>query len=405
MGKKRSFWSVLVFLITLLLSFQSIAFAEDTVDGEKHVFDEHYKIKKDKGFSLDEKIKIDEKDHHFGWSLGSLYVTGFTQKAEDGDGNPVFIKIAGDKVQLGFELKQKVDKLNGDKNLSIAKDKKGYDQYFEVAKTNFKHGTLIIRHTDYQGTKGDPIIYTDYLSAKAKVNANTLIDLKEEGDYEVALDYSVKYAPRKVFGKEIAPTTSDYTIRLFKFSIRNGNSMFFPFDLATGNEMTNKSFTEKGFSINLANSHYLKVYVQRGTIDENGTIDVRENKPAKDGDVFTKEGIYTVTVYDPSTDQSTPKEYYVGTDDRYKAYVTTGMDLEEIDTQIAQGATIDENGILIPVAAKASNQDNGALGESDESGSVPFPAVIAIVALILAVLWIVSRKKKRVKTVIPEDEK
>ena len=61
-----------------------------------------------------------------------------------------------------------------------------------MPKTNFKHGTLIIRFTDFQGNKSDPIIYTDFLAANARTGADTRVQFFEEGDYEVALDYEIK---------------------------------------------------------------------------------------------------------------------------------------------------------------------------------------------------------------------
>ena len=68
----------------------------------------------------------------------------------------------------------------------------------------------------------------------------------------------------------------------------------------------------------MAKSHYLKVFVKKERLDGEETSDTRLNRPAKDGDVFTDEGLYTITVQDPSTDQETTKVIYVGTDERYK---------------------------------------------------------------------------------------
>ena len=101
--------------------------------------------------------------------------------------------------------------------MSIAEDKNAYDKYFEVSKTNFKHGALIIRYTDWENVKHEPIIYTDYLAANAKTGADTRVYLFEEGDYEVALDYSIKDNPRQVKGVSVVPTYTDYKI-LFKYN-------------------------------------------------------------------------------------------------------------------------------------------------------------------------------------------
>ena len=158
--KKRSVWSIIVLVTICLILSQFFVYAGSENSGEKYYFDKFYKIDRNKGFSLDEKKKIKEKDVHYGWRLGSLYVSGYTQRTEDTNGNPVFLKNSGDKVVLGFRLEQNIDKLNGDKTLSVAEDKKGYDDYFQIKKTNFKRGALIVRHTDYQNSQKEPQIYT-----------------------------------------------------------------------------------------------------------------------------------------------------------------------------------------------------------------------------------------------------
>lgn len=397
--KTVRFWSIMVLAIVALLFVQAAVFAETDSTDEKYYFDDHYKIDKDKGFSLDEEEKIKTKDPHYGWSLGSLYVSGYTQRTMDGDGNPVFLKNAGDQVKLGFKLEQDINKLNGNEDLTIAVDKKAFDADFEIPKTNFKRGALIIQHTDYQNKTGDPILYTDYLSADAKVNANTLVEVNEEGDYEVALDYVIKNAPRTIFGKDIAPSYSDYTIKMFKFSVRNGNSMVFPFDIKTGEELVNKSFTENGFRIDLAKSHYLKVFVKRDAINGEDTEDTRENKPAKDGAEYTEEGVYTITVEDTSTGQTTTKMIYVGKEDRYKAYVTMGLPLEEIDKQIAEGASVDANGELITASTQEPQdpQEESTPSDTsndDQSGS-GFPIALIVIVLIIIIVIILAMRRRR----------
>lgn len=409
----RKIWTILAIIMTALLVSQIVVLADDT-DQEYYYFNDKFKIKDNKGYSLDEQEKIKSKDVHYGWDLGSLYVTGYTQRTEDLDGNPVFLKNAGDKVKLGFDLQQDIDKLNGNEKISIGEDKKGYDSYFEIPETNFGRGTLIVQHTDYQNVKNKPQIYTNFLTAEAETNANTGVDLNEEGDYEVALDYVVKNSPRKVLGKNILPTSSDYTIRLFKFSVRNGNSMVFPLDVSTGQELSNRAFTENGFRIDLAKSRYLKVFVRR----DDDSDDTRENKPAKDGDTFTKEGVYTITVEDPSTNQTTTKKIYVGTDERYKAFVTTGYSLEEIDKLLSEGATINEDGYVVMATGESladagqaveteptEELDASTQEEENSSTSLPFiPIAIGAVVLILAIIIISSKNKSSKKKTVSERE-
>ena len=67
----------------------------------------------------------------------------------------------------------------------------GDDQYFETPKMNFGRGVLIIRYADHNNVRQEPTIYTNYLEANAMVGADTKVQLFEEGNYEVALDYVI----------------------------------------------------------------------------------------------------------------------------------------------------------------------------------------------------------------------
>ncbi len=265
---------------------------------------------KDKGFSLNDPIT--KKDPHYGWKLGKFFVTGYTRVTKDNDGTPVFLKNVGDEVGLYFNLEQAIEKLNNDETLSIAEDDNGYDQLLQVEQQNFGRGTLVVRHKDYQNLESTQV-YTDYLSGMME-NANTTVELCEEGDYEVALDYEIKNNPRQVKGVDILPTYTDYTIR-FKFSVRNGNTMAFLCDLDTGSELINTSFAEKGFYIDWAKSRYLDIDVKKEVLlnAETGETDIRFNRPAQDGEEYTDEGIYTITIRNRYTDtEPTVKTIYVG---------------------------------------------------------------------------------------------
>lgn len=233
-------------------------------------------------YSLGEKVRtknfdgyfgeelIDKNDIHYGWELGSFFVSGYTDEVADTDGNTVFLKNVGDKVTLWFNLNQNIDSLNGKENLSITADTEGYDQYFETSKMNFGRGALIIRYTDYNNVKSEPTIYTNYLEANALVGADTKVQLFEEGDYEVALDYEIT-------SDELIDKIGHYRI-FFKFSVRNGNCMVYPFDVKTGSELTNSSMTENGFRLDLAKSRYLKINLKRETLKDN-IVDVLKDMP------------------------------------------------------------------------------------------------------------------------------
>ncbi|MGN0471128.1 MAG: hypothetical protein ACI4GV_09475 [Acutalibacteraceae bacterium] len=164
------------------------------------------------------------------------------------------------------------------------------------------------------------------------------------------MDYEIKKTNFNLFGWDPFPSYYNYRT-YFRFSVRNGNCMVYPFDVTTGNELTNTSITENGFYLDLAKSRYLDIDIKKEVMNEgaNGlTEDIRFNRPAKDGDKYTDEGIYTITVSNHYTGQQTIKKIYVGTDDILKAYVTTGIEIQDIAQQLSMGATISEDGTLIP---------------------------------------------------------
>ena len=234
------------------------------------------KVENFDGYSGEEVI--DKDDIHYGWELGNFFVSGYTDEAVDTNGNMVFLKNVGDKVTLWFKLQENINGLNGQDDLTITADTEGYDQYFETPKMNFGRGVLIIRYTDHNNEKVEPTIYTNYLEANATVGADTKVQLFEEGDYEVALDYEVTK-------DELIDKTRHYRI-FFKFSVRNGNCMVYPFDIVTGSELTNSSMTENGFRLDLAKSRYLKINLKREVLKDSadGLVeDTRFNGPAKDG--------------------------------------------------------------------------------------------------------------------------
>ncbi len=244
--------------------------------------------------------------------------------------------------------------------------------YFQTTPTNFGRGALIIRYTDYQHNPSEPQIYTNYLEANTSLNADTKVSLFEEGDYEVALDYEI--TEDKLIG-----TVAHYRI-FFKFSIRNGNCMAFPFDLNTGDELTNSSMTDNGFRLDLAKSRYLKVIVKREMLADSadGLVeDTRSNGPAKDGEEYNRDGIYTITVTNQYTNQQTIKKIYVGTNKILRAYMATGLPITEISDLLSQGATINDDGtITMPTSPEESPQDNEQVEPDAAATEVPDDQVV-----------------------------
>ena len=344
-NKPLTYVFVVSFALTLVLP-PSVAFADDQrglfyFEDGVHVVNTGL----DNGYSGSEAVGHD--DSHFGWSLGSFYVSDFTRRTTV-DGRTIFLKNVGDTVTLGFRLDQGIDRLNGDDSLSIADDENGYDEKMGVSQTDFGRGTLIVRKTDYQNHVEEPQIYTDYLQG-VEIGALTQIDLLEEGDYEVVLNYETRDDQNVYFGVSVFPHFESYSLE-FSFSIRNGNCMVYPFDVETGSELSNASFTENGFYLDLAKSRYLEINVEREVLSDAGTelvSDTRFNRPAKDGEGYTEERVYTIEVSNPATGQSTTKVIYVGTDLLLKSHAVTGRSIEEILGMVDSGASIAEDGTIL----------------------------------------------------------
>ena len=356
---------------------------------------------------------IDSKDIHYGWDLGSFLVGGYTQNTTDESGNPVFLKNVGDTVTLGFRLKQNIDALNGDERATITSVKKASDQGFEIETTDFGRGALIVRYTDYTNAKTKPQLYTNYLSASAKQEADTFIRLCEEGDYEVALDYEVTK-------DDLIDKVGRYRIYC-KFSVRNSNCMVYPMDAKNGNELTNGSIAENGFRLDLAKSRYLNITVKRATLNSTGdnfVEDTRFNRAAKDGETYTDEGIYTITVRNNYTHEETIKKIAVGSDPVLKAYVTTGMSLSEIQDMIENGAVIQEDGSIKPASVSSitsfeveepvtdqptpSSAPESTISELEqedqtvEKSSNGFPVItVAGIVIFVAIVAVLFMKKKK----------
>lgn len=295
-----------------------------------------------------------------------------------------------------------IDKLNGNDELSIEQDENGYDEHFGIPKTDFGKGMLVIRHTNYQNKTEEPVLHKNYLES-VKVKADTEVELCEEGDYEVALDYEIDVDNGIQFWKQ---GTYDYRI-YFKFSVRNGNCMVYPFDTVNKNELTNTSVTENGFYLDLAKSKYLDINVKKEVLKEGaeGLVeDTRFNMPASDGESYTDEGVYTITAKNRYTNQTTTKIIYVGTNDLLKAHVTTNLSLKEIKKQMAQGAKINADGSI-----NYESADIAGMSMASETEEVTFlsrllkivrmPRVWIVIGsvfiLILALCFIKKEKNSR----------
>lgn len=328
---------------------------------KKYSLGEVVKVENGASYSGQEEIK--EGDLHYGWNLGQFFVSGHTDQKKTADGDIVFLKNVGDVVTLWFKLEQDINALADNTDLSIAYDEEGSDQFFQIPTTKFGRGMLILRKTDYENVKQRPLMYYDFLNANTSFGANTRVQLLEEGDYEVALDYEIEKDGFAFFN-----STANYRI-FFKFSVRNANCMVYPFDLATGAELTNSSITENGFYLDLARSRYLTISIKKELLTDSmdGLIeDTRFHTVAKNGNQYTDEGIYTITAKNNYTGLETTKKIYVGTNPFLKAFMTSSYSLSELAQLVNDGATIYEDGTIAlpPTALDIASEPEPVL-ESD----------------------------------------
>lgn len=376
---RRGAFGFFLSLFIALFALVSPALAEEPTDVSTYYLGDAVNAGLDTGYA--EANEIGRDDPHFGWRLGQFSVSGYTSVERSPEGHPVFLKVAGDQVRLSFRLDQDIDALNGNSALSINDDGNGSDVELGVPMTDFGRGALVVRQTNYQNETLDPQVYTDYL-AGVEQGADTEVQLFEEGDYEVALDYEVRDDPRRVGPVSIVPGYSNYRI-CFRFSVRNGNCMVFPFDAETHSELSNESYAPSGFYLDLARSRYLDVYVKREVMapGADGLVeDVRFNGPARDGDMYTEDGVYTITASNEYTGQTTEKVIYVGDDPVLKAHAVTGLSVPEINQRVAAGEVITDDGRL---AAVPPGADEGGA----EEGAVPegyAPVALAVLALAAA---------------------
>ena len=344
---------------------------------------------------------IDANDPHKDWDLGQFYISGYTSDRMHEDDGLVILKNVGDEITLWFKLNENINCLRGNDDLFISADSDGYDQYFEKGPMNFEKGALFIKYTD-RNNQSTITTYTNFLEANTSVTADTKVDLFEEGDYEVALDYEIT-------NDLLIDKVYHYRI-FFKFAVRNSNCMVFPIDVSTGSELTNSSMTENGFRLDLAKSKYLDINLKREVLRESadGIVeDTRFNGAAKDGAEYTEEGIYTITVSNRYTKEFTVKKIYVGTNNILKAHITTGLSIPEINNLVAEGATISNDGLITlasstpsasapaennttPENQEQTNQDNTTDNAPNNSAVI---YIIIGVIIVIAVCLLVFRKR------------
>ncbi|SDI77230.1 hypothetical protein SAMN05421493_1278 [Pseudobutyrivibrio sp. 49] len=372
--------------------------------------------------------EIGHDDPHRGWNIGKFYVSGYTAETETTDGTPVILKEVGDKVSLWFNLEQDLNACNGNPKIEVVADPEGTDSQFkDVDIQDFGKGMLFIRKTDYHKNKKTNY-YKNFLEASATVGANTRVDLLEEGDYEVALDYALKYSNTTVFGASVLPKTLHYRVS-FNFSVRNGDCKLFIRDAQTNQFINNSNVAESGFYIDLAKQKYLKLQLKREVMTDSldGLVaDTKFNGAAKEGRMYTDEGVYTIKATNRYTSATTEKKIYVGNTDVLKAHVATGLSVAEINEKLAAGAYIDDDGNIITPAAQqeiveelsetdsneeyevnkvvdseaidnveeAAEQPEDVVSHKNNTGKIVFIVIVGIIAVWVGKRMIINRKSK-----------
>ena len=266
---------------------------------------------------------ITNGDPHNGWRLGQFLLSGYTD-VEEAD-IPVFIKTPGHNISLWFDLEQNIDFLGGEKKLSIVADPKGQDDIFQYSKdrTDFGRGALLVKHIDFKNN-ATINLYSNYLVAKETGGANTRIDIREEGTYEVALDYMIKNSDLK----SALNSTTRYRLSV-TFKVKNGSGMAYLFDIGNKSELQDYSITKEGFQVDLANSKSVKVSYTRYAINQNGTaLDARASAPIADGEALTDIGYYILTITNIETNSAIEKHLFVGTEVDFKTYLEVDSSLE-----------------------------------------------------------------------------
>lgn len=181
------------------------------LENDKDTYEYSTTMRVDSSNGFNNAKLMESDDPHIDWNVGSFYINGFTRVTDEEI--PVFLKTPKDKTVLWFKLDQDINKCNGNNDIKVDYTKTGSDIEFVTPTINdWGKGTLIVRKKD-RNNKTERQIYTNYLEATATIGANNRIDLYEEGDYEVALDYQLHYDKPSVFGTKAAKTLS-YRIKL-----------------------------------------------------------------------------------------------------------------------------------------------------------------------------------------------
>lgn len=120
------------------------------------------------------------------------------------------------------------------------------------------------------------------------------------------------------------------------------------FALTTGNELTDFAYMENGFKLEMAKSRYLTIDIVWSAVrkvNNRYAFDARVNTATQEGREYTAVGIYSFTVKNPVTGDTTIKTIYVGDDPIYKA-PANGKTIDAINDILAQRSEFKEDGLV-----------------------------------------------------------
>lgn len=328
-----------IFASLMLICFTSMAFAS-----EPYRVGRLFEMKK-----VGDNYKfcvLRADDVHRGNTVGYFYVDNYTKVildepiADPSLSNPsdriqtyTILKNYGDKIALKYKKTSHIDAVGGFKDVWVCPYSDGCG-----------HGYLKILFKDHTGSVKDEQYFYDFLAGEGFSEAGKTVYLCEEGDYDAKVEYLLEHEGM------IYNDTFRYVYHV-KFQVRNGNCIIFPRDLKTNGELLNGGYTENGFKADFAGARYLDVNVKCTVFNEgvDGTVeDVRFNRPCKDGENFTEEGIYTITVSNRYTKETIEKKIYVGSNPLIKAHMSSGLPISRIRQLVKEGVvSISPDGTLI----------------------------------------------------------
>ena len=112
-----------------------------------------------------------------------------------------------------------------------------------------------------------------------------------------------------------------------------------------------------------------------------------------------------IIIYKTDDGKVTSKKIYVGDNGVLKAYVSTGYSIDQIKDQIAQGASVSDDGSIVWPATSQASEDASAEAPADTGGSrqstdaadaqVPVGLIAGgLMAFAIVVIFVIVRRKQ-----------